>query len=72
MKQKQTNQQLIDKNQGKKKNKNNLSHFGRRYMVSTLHNAATLHSPIVAVVGRGHLPGMRQNWNRTNIDVRFF
>lgn len=34
------------------------------YMSSTLLKVATEHSSVVAIVGKGHLPGIRKNWKQ--------
>ncbi|KAK8493324.1 hypothetical protein V6N12_000537 [Hibiscus sabdariffa] len=36
----------------------------RRYMSSTLRSVARNHSLVVAVVGKGHLPGIQKYWKR--------
>lgn len=35
-----------------------------RYMSSTLLNVAREHSSVVAVVGKGHLVGIKKNWKQ--------
>jgi pheromone shutdown protein TraB len=40
-------------------------------MSSTLLNVAREHSSVVAVVGKGHVSGIKKNWQQP-IEVRFF
>lgn len=35
-----------------------------RYMSSTLLRVAREHTSVVAVVGKGHLPGIKKNWKQ--------
>ncbi|CAN1226277.1 Uncharacterized protein MJ1365 [Linum grandiflorum] len=41
-----------------------LVHERDQYMASMLHKAASEHSLVVAVVGRGHLPGIKKHWQQ--------
>lgn len=41
-----------------------------RYMSSTLLKVAREHSSVVAVVGKGHLSGIKKNWEQP-IEVSF-
>ncbi|CAN4104809.1 unnamed protein product [Withania somnifera] len=36
----------------------------RRFMSSTLLRVASEHNSVVAVVGKGHLPGIKKNWKQ--------
>lgn len=45
--------------------------FLGRYMVASLRSVARNSSSVVAVVGRGHLTGIANNW-KEDIDVSFF
>lgn len=38
--------------------------FFHRYMSSTLLRVAGEHNSVVAVVGKGHLPGIKKNWKQ--------